>query len=156
MLSSSSILCWHCCFCYIALEMVKKYPKLGSGSVLAVLARKPEAFTETRSNIFEKAIKFIFTCIGLKEGASQKESYALLFLKLIWGDIAKNPKNKIDEILRGPADSIRQDDKTLSGWAIAMQLEDLISKHVAIMEEEMKNIITRHPDSTDQDTVNLD
>ncbi|KAJ0853699.1 putative ankyrin repeat-containing domain-containing protein [Helianthus annuus] len=43
---------------YIALEMVKKYPKLGSGSVLAVLARKPEAFTETRSNIIEKAIKF--------------------------------------------------------------------------------------------------
>ncbi|MFS8010311.1 hypothetical protein Hanom_Chr14g01295511 [Helianthus anomalus] len=37
-----------------------------------------------------------------------------------------------------------------------MQLEDLISKHVAIMEEETKNIITRHPDSTDQDNVNLD
>ncbi|KAK9062073.1 hypothetical protein SSX86_019258 [Deinandra increscens subsp. villosa] len=43
----------------IALEIVKKYPKLGSGSgnVLGVLARKPEAFREAKSNIIGKTMK---------------------------------------------------------------------------------------------------
>ncbi|KAI7738340.1 hypothetical protein M8C21_008403, partial [Ambrosia artemisiifolia] len=42
----------------VALKIVKNYPELGRrGSALRVLARKPEAFHETKSNIVWTAIK---------------------------------------------------------------------------------------------------
>ncbi|KAL8194093.1 hypothetical protein R6Q57_026335 [Mikania cordata] len=40
----------------IALEIVKNYPKLCGGTVLGLLARKPEAFHETKSNFIGKTI----------------------------------------------------------------------------------------------------
>lgn len=35
---------------------MKKYPKLGTVGVLGILARKPEAFPETKSNIIQRTI----------------------------------------------------------------------------------------------------
>ncbi|KAK1410503.1 hypothetical protein QVD17_37040 [Tagetes erecta] len=42
----------------VALEIVKTYPELGAGSVLGVLARKPEAFPETNMNIISRTINW--------------------------------------------------------------------------------------------------
>ncbi|XP_076882044.1 uncharacterized protein LOC143530380 [Bidens hawaiensis] len=77
---------------------------------------------------------------------------AMPLLRFIWEEIAKKPKNEINDILRGPPDSIRQDIKTVSGWIIAMKLKRLISEHVDGMSVETKNIITSCPDPTNQDT----
>ncbi|KAM0022157.1 putative ankyrin repeat-containing domain, PGG domain, ankyrin repeat-containing domain superfamily [Helianthus debilis subsp. tardiflorus] len=132
----------------VALNIIKRYPELGRGSALRVLARKPEAFRETKSTI-----KSAFSFIGLKVGVPEKESTALTLLRFIWKDIAKKPKKEIDEILRGPPDSIERDNKTVSGLAIqAMQLRKLIYEHLSKMEEESKNILTRSSDSTNQST----
>lgn len=43
-------------FVDIALQIVKRYPELGTGTVVGVLARKPEAFPETESNIIRRII----------------------------------------------------------------------------------------------------
>nr|GEV62958.1 ankyrin repeat-containing protein [Tanacetum cinerariifolium] len=92
----------------IALKVVVKYPELGSnpqhGSnrrLLEIMAQKPEAFQEEKSNIIERIIKIGFSVIGLKAGPLEKEPKALQLLKIIWNDIAKLPKNQIDHIIRG-------------------------------------------------------
>ncbi|KAJ0703580.1 putative ankyrin repeat-containing domain, PGG domain, ankyrin repeat-containing domain superfamily [Helianthus annuus] len=161
----------------VALEIVKTYPELITGDVLGVLARKPEAFRETKINIISRTInwsKDLYSKMFIAQQPSQNENpfpetkfniikriikpvpekkNALPLLKFIWEDIAKKPKTQIDKILRGPPDLIRQDTTTVSGWAIAMQLQNLISEHVAKVKEETENIITRYLDSTDQDKV---
>ncbi|KAI3794311.1 hypothetical protein L1987_36940 [Smallanthus sonchifolius] len=138
----------------VALKIVKEYPELGRrGSALRVLARKPEAFRDTKSNNIGTTIKSVFGFIGLKVGAPEKESTALTLLRFIWEDIAKRPKNEIDLVLRGPPDSIEQDNETVSRWAIqAMQLQKLIYEHVAKMKEETKNISIGPRDSINQNT----
>ncbi|KAI3798803.1 hypothetical protein L1987_34082 [Smallanthus sonchifolius] len=65
----------------VALKIVKKYPELGSA--LRVLARKPEAFHDTKSNIIGTAIRSVSGFIGLKVGAPEKESPALTLLRFI-------------------------------------------------------------------------
>ncbi|KAI3794312.1 hypothetical protein L1987_36941 [Smallanthus sonchifolius] len=115
----------------VALEIVKKYPKLGSGTVL-------------RGGFF--------AFIGSKLGAHEKENKALPLLRIIWEDIAKKPKIEIDKILRGPPDSIKQD-KLASGRVVqAIQLQKLISEHLDKFEVETQNIIKGQPESTTQDT----
>ncbi|MFS7927990.1 putative PGG domain, ankyrin repeat-containing domain superfamily [Helianthus anomalus] len=47
----------------------------------------------------------VFALIGLRVGAYEEGSEALLVLKIIWTNIVKNHKNDIDDILRGPPDS---------------------------------------------------
>ncbi|KAD7479087.1 hypothetical protein E3N88_02223 [Mikania micrantha] len=42
----------------VALEIVKTYPELGTGSVLGVLARKPEAFPETKFSFISRTINW--------------------------------------------------------------------------------------------------
>ncbi|KAI7738359.1 hypothetical protein M8C21_008422 [Ambrosia artemisiifolia] len=169
----------------VALEIVKTYPELITGDVLGVLARKPEAFREPNINIISRTInwgKDLYSKMLIANPEVDQElsgtptpfpevksdiikriikpapekKNALPLLKFIWEDIAKRPKNEIDKILRGSPDSIRQDTTTVSGWAIAMQLQNLISEHVAKMKEETENIITMHPSSTNQDTVKVE
>ncbi|KAI7742151.1 hypothetical protein M8C21_032196, partial [Ambrosia artemisiifolia] len=90
----------------VALEIVKKYPELGSGQILGALARKPYAFSVTKSNIIKRITSPVFALIGLRIGAYEKESEALQLLKLIWEDIATRPRKDIDVILRGLADPV--------------------------------------------------
>nr|XP_043633443.1 uncharacterized protein LOC122604634 [Erigeron canadensis] len=120
----------------IALQIVERYPEVGRNSnVLQILAGKPEAFPETKSNIFGRTIKPVWTFIRSKLLGilCEKEKNALPLLKAVWNDIVKLPKKDIDRILRGPPDSIKQD-KSASGRDIqAIQLQNLISKHVAEM-----------------------
>ncbi|KAI3742245.1 hypothetical protein L1987_59925 [Smallanthus sonchifolius] len=136
----------------IALQIVEKYPELCSGTILGVLARKPEAFGESKSNFIWRTVKSVFTFIGSKVGAHEKENQALSLLRIIWDDIAKKPRNEIDRILRGPPDSNKQD-KSASGRVVqAIQLQKLISEHLDIMEVKTQNIIKGQPDLTTQDT----
>nr|XP_043633440.1 uncharacterized protein LOC122604630 [Erigeron canadensis] len=127
----------------IALQIVERYPEIGRrGNLLLILAGKPEAFPETKSNNFGRTTKpgkisslhSVLTFIRSKlPGKCEKEKNALPLLKAVWNEIVKLPKKDIDRILRGPPDSLKQD-KSASGRAIqAIQLQNLISKHVAEM-----------------------
>ncbi|KAK1410504.1 hypothetical protein QVD17_37041 [Tagetes erecta] len=42
----------------VAVEIVKTYPELGTGTVLGVLARKPEAFPEKKINIISRTVNW--------------------------------------------------------------------------------------------------
>ncbi|PWA53656.1 Ankyrin repeat-containing protein [Artemisia annua] len=91
----------------IALKVVVKYPELGNEArILSMMAQKPEAFQEEKSNITERIIKIGFSVIGLKAGPLEKEPKALQLLKIIWNDIAKRPKKEIDDIMRGQREQI--------------------------------------------------
>ncbi|KAF5769035.1 putative ankyrin repeat-containing domain, PGG domain, ankyrin repeat-containing domain superfamily [Helianthus annuus] len=96
----------------VALRIVKIYPRLESGEVLKLLALKPEAFSETKSNKIKRNINSVFSLIGLTFGAYEKESKALQVLKIIWEDIAKRPRNEIDSILRGLDDPVVDSDSS--------------------------------------------
>ncbi|KAJ9557458.1 hypothetical protein OSB04_012072 [Centaurea solstitialis] len=90
----------------IALRIVDDRPELACyGNVLGVLARKPDAFVETKSNIIWGKIRSIFAIVGLKVGAPEKKSEALQLLRIIWKNIAEQPKSVIDDIIRGRPDS---------------------------------------------------
>ncbi|CAH1432907.1 unnamed protein product [Lactuca virosa] len=96
----------------MALKIVQDRHELASnGNVLGVLARKPDAFIETKTNVIWRKINSCFASIGLKVGGPEKENEALQLLRIVWKDIAKKPKNQIDDIIRGPPDPIKQDDK---------------------------------------------
>ncbi|KAD7479089.1 hypothetical protein E3N88_02225 [Mikania micrantha] len=104
----------------VALEIVKTYPDLDTRSVLGVLARKPEAFPETKFSFISKTISWgknlyskmltthqSSTHENAEEGRShEKEDNALQLLRIIWGGIAMKPRKHIDDIIRGPADPI--------------------------------------------------
>ncbi|PWA47378.1 ankyrin repeat-containing domain, PGG domain protein [Artemisia annua] len=61
----------------VALEIVKKYPKLGtSGSVLGILARKPEAFPDTEPSITRRtinSIKHLYSLMSITHQSSQSK-----------------------------------------------------------------------------------
>ncbi|KAK9067450.1 hypothetical protein SSX86_014779 [Deinandra increscens subsp. villosa] len=95
----------------IALQIVKDRPELASDAkVLEVLAKKPEAFSETTSNIFKKLINWVFVRRP-KQKPPKKDSDALQLLRIIWENIAKKPKKEIDDIIRGEHDTIKKDDR---------------------------------------------
>ncbi|MFS7941226.1 putative ankyrin repeat-containing domain-containing protein [Helianthus anomalus] len=53
----------------VALKIVNKYPKLGNGEILGALARKPDAFSEIKSNIIQSCInsgKYFYTHLVFK------------------------------------------------------------------------------------------
>nr|XP_043633442.1 uncharacterized protein LOC122604632 [Erigeron canadensis] len=125
----------------IALEIVKMYPNLGSGNVLAILARKPEAFHESQSTLkggffklgkymLWRTINSVFALGGSKVKDFADESMALQLLRIIWEDIVKKPKFEIDRILRGPLDSNKQDKSAPGRAVLVMQLQELISQHL--------------------------
>ncbi|XP_071735326.1 uncharacterized protein [Rutidosis leptorrhynchoides] len=125
----------------IALKIVKKHPKLGTSVVLGILARKPEAFPEAKSNNrFTRTINLVVP--------PAKQQNALPLLKFIWEDIAKRPKRSIDDIIRGPLDP-KQDEKSKdSNPDQALELQKLISEHIAKMHVETQNLIKAPTDTT--------
>nr|KAJ0189082.1 hypothetical protein LSAT_V11C800430900 [Lactuca sativa] len=75
-------------------------------------------------------------------GAPEKENEALQLLRIIWKDIAKKPKNQIDDIIRGPPDPIKQDDKLHLGKEDqALQLLKLISENIVKMPIEIQKLV---------------
>ncbi|KAK1432566.1 hypothetical protein QVD17_09463 [Tagetes erecta] len=93
----------------IALQIVKDRPELASNAdVLEVLARKPEAFvTTTTTNILVRKLYNWAVLRRSKPDPPKNEGEALDLLRIIWGNIAKNPKKEIDEMLRGPEDRVQ-------------------------------------------------
>ncbi|XP_024977660.1 uncharacterized protein LOC112515221 [Cynara cardunculus var. scolymus] len=89
----------------VALQIVNDRPELAvsGGIVLGVLARKPHAFMNKRTFIEKLTNKY--------KRLIDEENQALKLLRIIWAHIVKLPKAKIDDILRGPADPIMEDDK---------------------------------------------
>ncbi|KAJ9553234.1 hypothetical protein OSB04_017279 [Centaurea solstitialis] len=116
----------------IALRIVATRSELAAdGNVLGVLARKPDAFVETKSNIIWGKISLIFATVGLKVGAPEKKSEAMQLLRIIWKKIAEKPKNEIDDIIRGRPDSSEQSEKPGSQKEDqTLQLLKRISEHV--------------------------
>ncbi|KAI3794303.1 hypothetical protein L1987_36932 [Smallanthus sonchifolius] len=136
----------------VALKIVKHYPQLGSRfQVLDILARKPAAFSKTKSNIIKRSINSVFALIGLTVEAYEKESKALQLLKFIWKDIAKKPKNEIDSILRGQPDSVKREKLTSERAVQVLHLKNLIYEHIDKLEIETHNIITGPSDASKQD-----
>ncbi|XP_071731198.1 uncharacterized protein [Rutidosis leptorrhynchoides] len=123
----------------VALKIIEDRSELNSnGSVLGVLAKKPDAFYETSSNLFKRTIKWVST-LGLKAGPPNKETDALLLLRIIWKNIAKKSKKEIDDIIRGPPDAIKKDDRLPYGKEDqTLHLLKLISENVAKLPVEIQ------------------
>ncbi|KAI3505006.1 hypothetical protein L1887_26852 [Cichorium endivia] len=87
----------------VALQIVKDRPELvvRDGSVLGVLARKHGAFKK-EYNFIERFVFLHDDYDGLVDEGNQ----AMKLLRIIWGNIMKLPKAKIDDILRGRPDEI--------------------------------------------------
>lgn len=91
----------------IAFQFVVKYPQPARyGSLLAMMAQKPEAFQEEKLSIIERIIKIGFSVIGLKAGFLEKEPNALKLLKIIWNDIAERRRREVEDIMRGRSERI--------------------------------------------------
>nr|XP_043634216.1 uncharacterized protein LOC122605357 [Erigeron canadensis] len=139
----------------VALQIVKKYPKLGRrGNVLGILAQKPDAFCERKINPIIRSLisemgdnEMVHAYSGPKVRA--REGPALQLLRLILDDIMKLPKNEIDSILiRGP-NVIKPTNKPVSSKVDqALELQKLISEHIVNMHIETKDILEQDSNST--------
>ncbi|KAJ0502208.1 putative ankyrin repeat-containing domain, PGG domain, ankyrin repeat-containing domain superfamily [Helianthus annuus] len=136
------------CSVNVALGIVESYQGLRDQKVLQLLARKPEAFSEKKSNFIKRIINSVCAFICLKGESHEKEDYALKLLQIIWGDIAKKSKKEIDDILRGPVDT-NQDNKPASGTV--EELQKLISGHIVNMHVEIQNNIIKRLPATGND-----
>ncbi|KAK1432571.1 hypothetical protein QVD17_09468 [Tagetes erecta] len=95
----------------IALQIVNDRQELVSNtSVLEVLAKKPEAFTAATSNVFKKLYNWAFF-FRAKPIPVKKDSDALRLLRIIWANIAKKSKKEIDDIIRGPPDPVKKENR---------------------------------------------
>nr|GEX37495.1 ankyrin repeat-containing domain, PGG domain protein [Tanacetum cinerariifolium] len=96
----------------VALQIVTDCPELAiNGSVLALLARKPYAFDAAQPNIIWRIKCSFFAVCHLKFGIPDMESDALQLLRIIWAEIVKLPRAQIDDIIRGPPDETKGDEK---------------------------------------------
>ncbi|PWA46427.1 ankyrin repeat-containing domain, PGG domain protein [Artemisia annua] len=146
----------------IALDIVKKYPILGrNNTLLGILARKPEAFSKTKSSIIKGTAYSVCAFIGLEVEIPETESQALQLLRILWEDIVKLPKRKIDAILRGPLDPM----EPVKGWVFqVIQLKELISEQLEEMEKtyqnehqvpQLKKIVSRYVLKMHNETHNI-
>ncbi|GJZ62860.1 ankyrin repeat-containing domain, PGG domain protein, partial [Tanacetum coccineum] len=126
----------------IALQIVKDHKELAcDGEVLRILAKKPDAFVEKSSNIIRKTVNWVFAFICPKEGHPQKDTEALQLLRIIWKDIVKKPKKAIDDMIRGPADVIKKEDRLPYGKEEQqVHLLKLIADHVIKIPAELQKI----------------
>ncbi|KAM0041977.1 putative ankyrin repeat-containing domain, PGG domain, ankyrin repeat-containing domain superfamily [Helianthus debilis subsp. tardiflorus] len=90
----------------VALKIVNDRPELILkrvlfNKVLLALAETREAFDLMDGSIVSK-IKSIFEVLHKKVWRVEDKHYALDFLRVIWGRIARMPTSVIDEILKGP------------------------------------------------------
>ncbi|XP_023746060.1 uncharacterized protein LOC111894211 [Lactuca sativa] len=95
----------------VAMKIVTDLPELSADNkVLELLARKTEAFAIIKPHFFSRFMHQIFSVICMKKVVpAEKPRDAMLLLRIIWGNIMKLPKAKIEDILGnqeiiGPAD----------------------------------------------------
>nr|XP_043615792.1 uncharacterized protein LOC122587691 [Erigeron canadensis] len=125
----------------IALKILEDRPELTSyGSVLGVLAKKPDSFSVNMSNIFWRTFNKVFRRDG-SEVVPEKDTEAMQLLRIIWENIAKKPKKEIDEIIRGPADESKKEDRLPYGKEDQnLHLLKLISDNVAKVPVEIQRL----------------
>ena len=83
----------------------------------------------------------VFSFVCPKEGHPKKDTEALELLRIIWKDIAKKPKKEIDDMIRGPADEIKKDDRLPYGKEDQhLHLLKLIADHVIKIPTEIQKI----------------
>ncbi|XP_071734981.1 uncharacterized protein [Rutidosis leptorrhynchoides] len=125
----------------IAQLMVETHPELATnGDALRSLARKPEELSVRKTTFIKGIIIWVLVFLGLTKGAPEKDNKALALLRTIGKAIAKKPKNEIDNILRGPPDPIKHQNKSDLGWSNhATRLHLLISEYVVKMNVETDN-----------------
>ncbi|KAJ0789348.1 putative ankyrin repeat-containing domain-containing protein [Helianthus annuus] len=92
----------------VAIKIVDDRPELITvwkgllSDILITLAQKTDAFEGTKPNVVLRIINSFFVAFHVKIGPREKESEALKFLRKIWFEVTKMPKDDIDDILRGP------------------------------------------------------
>ncbi|KAK1432570.1 hypothetical protein QVD17_09467 [Tagetes erecta] len=123
----------------IALEIVTDCPKLASNaSVLEVLARKPEAFVTTTTNVFMKLYNWAFLRRS-KPDPPKKDGDALELLRTVWRNIAKKPRKEIDDILRGQEDKVQNDNRLpYNKEDQSIQLLKLVNENMLNLQKEIK------------------
>ncbi|KAJ0534456.1 putative ankyrin repeat-containing domain, PGG domain, ankyrin repeat-containing domain superfamily [Helianthus annuus] len=126
---------------HIALKIVEDRQELASnGSLLGVLAKKPDVFYGTTSNMFQKFISWAFER-GSNSGSSKKANDAMQLLRIIWKNIASKPKKEIDDIIRGPPDAVKKDDRLpYDKEDQTLHLLKLISENIAKMPVEIQKL----------------
>ncbi|GKC86250.1 ankyrin repeat-containing domain, PGG domain protein, partial [Tanacetum coccineum] len=126
----------------IALQIVNDHKELASdGEVLRILAKKPDAFVEKSSNFLWKTVNWVFAFVCPKEGHPKKDTEALELLRIIWKDIAKKPKKAIDDMIRGPPDENKKDDRLPYGKEEQqLHLLKLIADHVIKIPTDLHKI----------------
>ncbi|GJT62111.1 ankyrin repeat-containing domain, PGG domain protein [Tanacetum coccineum] len=126
----------------IALQIVKDHTELASdGDALRILAKKPDAFVEKSSNFLWRTVNWVFAFVCPKEGHPKKDTEVLELLRIIWKDIAKKPKKAIDDMIRGPPDKNKKDDRLPYGKEEQqLHLLKLIADHVKKIPTELPKI----------------
>ncbi|PWA54970.1 ankyrin repeat-containing domain, PGG domain protein [Artemisia annua] len=126
----------------IALQIVEDRPELASnGSVLGILAKKPDAFSGESSNFIKRTINWVLAFVGPKVGHPKKDTEALQLLRIIWKNIAKKSKKEIDDILRGPVDPVKKDDRLPYGKDDQhLHLLKVIAEHVTKIPAEIQKM----------------
>ncbi|XP_071710694.1 uncharacterized protein [Rutidosis leptorrhynchoides] len=131
----------------VALQIVTDCPELAiNGSVLALLARKPYAFDAVRTN---RIWQIISSLCHLKVRIPDLESDALQLLRIIWAEIVKLPKAQIDDIIRGPPDQTKGDEKQTRSEKEQQEtllLLRTISDNIANIPTKIYNLFKGPPD----------
>ncbi|KAI3738011.1 hypothetical protein L2E82_28029 [Cichorium intybus] len=134
----------------IALKILVDCPDLAqNGSLLGVLARKPYAFEDKKQNFLERIINSILVIVHVKSGPKENETKAMKLLKIIWKNIMKLPKVDVDNLLRGPHDTITKDGKTT---LVMKDGKRMFSSRILFVAAEMGNtkfvveLIRQYPD----------
>ncbi|KAJ9553550.1 hypothetical protein OSB04_017595 [Centaurea solstitialis] len=106
--------CVECDFFDVALNIMESRPELArSGSALGSLARKPDAiFDRVQPKLLTGIKNSILKNMNMKVGPAEEDSDALKLLTITWNEIRTMRKSEVDDILRGPRDSITRDGKT--------------------------------------------
>ena len=102
-------------FADIALRVVKDQPELAldGGSVLRVLAQKPEAF---KSNVIVSSMRRLFAILYPNSITLNCNVHpALTLLRFILKNIAKLHWAEIQAIMRGPFEPIKEENTTTLG-----------------------------------------
>ncbi|GKC75264.1 ankyrin repeat-containing domain, PGG domain protein, partial [Tanacetum coccineum] len=103
------------------------------------LVRRDSVFVRLEAPPTKKSNIIIRTINSVSEffvGSPEKETEALQLLRIVWEDIVKLSKKEIDNILRGPKDSI----KSASGRVISTVLQQLIFEHLEKMERDCRGV----------------
>lgn len=133
----------------VALQIVTDIPELAiNGKVLGLLARRPYAFDAKTPSIIRRITITFFAVCRLKI-IPVMDSYALQLLRVIWTEIVKLPKAQIDEIIRGPPDPPKDDEKQTRSEKDkqeALVLLRTISENIAKMPSRIFNLFRGPPD----------